>query len=97
MFNDDVQVSSPHFTSAASTLKLLFNNKQCWRMISQGTAGVALAGLLGTVRAQGRPLSDFVNQKIVVVGAGRYSVIHFKSLLLMYYYFCSNFHLIFVL
>ncbi|KAI7733633.1 hypothetical protein M8C21_028576 [Ambrosia artemisiifolia] len=36
----------------------------------QGTAGVALAGLLGVVRAQGRPLSDFVNQKIVVVGAG---------------------------
>ncbi|KAJ1426869.1 hypothetical protein SESBI_10125 [Sesbania bispinosa] len=36
----------------------------------QGTAGVALAGLLGTVRAQGRPLSDFVKQKIVVVGAG---------------------------
>lgn len=48
-------------------------------MISQGTAGVALAGLLGTVRAQGRPLSDFVNQKIVVVGAGRYLDIHFKS------------------
>ncbi|CAL5331136.1 unnamed protein product [Camellia sinensis] len=37
----------------------------------QGTAGVALAGLLGTVRALGRPLTDFVNQKIVVVGAGR--------------------------
>ncbi|KAK9076416.1 hypothetical protein SSX86_004750 [Deinandra increscens subsp. villosa] len=36
----------------------------------QGTAGVALAGLLGVVRAQGQPLSDFVNQKIVVVGAG---------------------------
>jgi malate dehydrogenase (decarboxylating) len=36
----------------------------------QGTAGVALAGLLGAVRAQGRPLSDFVIQKIVVVGAG---------------------------
>ncbi|CAJ2662532.1 unnamed protein product [Trifolium pratense] len=36
----------------------------------QGTAGVALAGLLGTVRAQGRPLSDFVKQKIVIVGAG---------------------------
>ncbi|GLU00630.1 hypothetical protein SLE2022_179800 [Rubroshorea leprosula] len=35
-----------------------------------GTAGVALAGLLGTVRAQGQPLADFVNQKIVVVGAG---------------------------
>lgn len=37
----------------------------------QGTAGVALAGLLGTVRAQGLPLSDFAKQKIVVVGAGR--------------------------
>ncbi|EOX96047.1 NAD-dependent malic enzyme 2 isoform 4 [Theobroma cacao] len=36
----------------------------------QGTAGVALAGLLGTVRAQGRSLADFANQKIVVVGAG---------------------------
>ncbi|XP_022897061.1 NAD-dependent malic enzyme 59 kDa isoform, mitochondrial isoform X2 [Olea europaea var. sylvestris] len=36
----------------------------------QGTAGVALAGLLGTVRAQGQPLTDFANQKIVVVGAG---------------------------
>ncbi|CAM8971923.1 unnamed protein product [Rhodiola kirilowii] len=36
----------------------------------QGTAGVALAGLLGAVRAQGRPLTDFVHQKIVVVGAG---------------------------
>ncbi|KVH89144.1 Malic enzyme, NAD-binding [Cynara cardunculus var. scolymus] len=40
------------------------------KAIVQGTAGVALAGLLGTVRAQGQPLSDFVNQKIVVVGAG---------------------------
>ncbi|KAK4786817.1 hypothetical protein SAY86_010650 [Trapa natans] len=36
----------------------------------QGTAGVALAGLLGTVRTQGRPLEDFTKQKIVVVGAG---------------------------
>ncbi|THG11013.1 hypothetical protein TEA_028829 [Camellia sinensis var. sinensis] len=36
----------------------------------QGTAGVALAGLLGSVRAQGRPLTNYVNQKIVVVGAG---------------------------
>lgn len=36
----------------------------------QGTAGVALAGLFGSVRAQGRPLTDFVKQKIVVVGAG---------------------------
>jgi len=48
-------------------------------MSYQGTAGVALAGLLGTVRAQGRPISDFVNQKIVVVGAGRYLDIHLKS------------------
>lgn len=40
--------------------------------INQGTAGVALAGLLGAVRSQGRPLKDFVKQKIVVVGAGRY-------------------------
>lgn len=36
----------------------------------QGTAGVALAGLLGTVRAQGLSLTDFADQKIVVVGAG---------------------------
>lgn len=57
-------------------------------MISQGTAGVALAGLLGTVRAQGRPLSDFVNQKIVVVGAGRYlDILHLKS--------CSNVFIVF--
>ncbi|KAI3768895.1 hypothetical protein L2E82_19732 [Cichorium intybus] len=37
----------------------------------QGTTGVALAGLFGTVTAQGQPLSEFVNQKIVVVGAVR--------------------------
>ncbi|KAG6497882.1 hypothetical protein ZIOFF_045788 [Zingiber officinale] len=36
----------------------------------QGTAGVALAGLLGAVRAQGKSLNDFMKQKIVVVGAG---------------------------
>ncbi|TVU32111.1 hypothetical protein EJB05_23829 [Eragrostis curvula] len=36
----------------------------------QGTAGVALAGLLSAVRAQGRPLEDFNKQKIVVAGAG---------------------------
>ncbi|KAI8028614.1 hypothetical protein LOK49_LG02G01087 [Camellia lanceoleosa] len=36
----------------------------------QGTVVVAQAGLLGTVRAQDRPLTDFMNQKIVVVGAG---------------------------
>lgn len=38
---------------------------------SQGTAGVAIAGLLGAVRAQGRPMIDFPKQKIVVAGAGR--------------------------
>ncbi|KAK9748601.1 hypothetical protein RND81_02G069200 [Saponaria officinalis] len=36
----------------------------------QGTAGVAIAGLLGAVRAQGRPMIDFPKQKIVVAGAG---------------------------
>ncbi|KAF3777275.1 NAD-dependent malic enzyme isoform [Nymphaea thermarum] len=40
------------------------------KAVVQGTAGVALAGLFGAVRAQGRPLSDFVRQKIVIVGAG---------------------------
>lgn len=38
---------------------------------TQGTAGVAIAGLLGAVRAQGRPMIDFPKQKIVVAGAGR--------------------------
>jgi malate dehydrogenase (decarboxylating) len=40
--------------------------------MAQGTAGVAIAGLLGAVRAQGRPMIDFPKQKIVVAGAGRY-------------------------
>ncbi|CAL9125499.1 unnamed protein product [Musa acuminata var. zebrina] len=35
-----------------------------------GTAGVAIAGLLGAVRAQGRPMIDFPKLKIVVAGAG---------------------------
>lgn len=39
--------------------------------VLQGTAGVAIAGLLGAVRAQGRPMIDFPKQKIVVAGAGR--------------------------
>lgn len=42
----------------------------------QGTAGVAIAGLLGAVRAQGRPMIDFPKQKIVVAGAGR-SIFYF--------------------
>lgn len=37
----------------------------------QGTAGVAIGGLLGAVRAQGRSMIDFPKQKIVVAGAGR--------------------------
>ncbi|XP_057531671.1 NAD-dependent malic enzyme 59 kDa isoform, mitochondrial [Amaranthus tricolor] len=36
----------------------------------QGTAGVALAGILGALRAQGRPMTDLMRQKVVVVGAG---------------------------
>ncbi|PNY15437.1 NADP-dependent malic enzyme [Trifolium pratense] len=40
-------------------------------VIVQGTAGVAIAGLLGAVRAQGRPMIDFPRQRIVVAGAGR--------------------------
>jgi len=38
----------------------------------QGTAGVAVAGLLGAVRAQQKMMIDFPKQNIVVVGAGRY-------------------------
>ncbi|KAF6170155.1 hypothetical protein GIB67_038688 [Kingdonia uniflora] len=39
-------------------------------VIVQGTAGVAIAGLLGAVRAQGKSMIDFPKQKIVVAGAG---------------------------
>ncbi|KAL7204065.1 hypothetical protein ACSBR2_017181 [Camellia fascicularis] len=42
-------------------MKWAFERQQ--RYQKKGTAGVALAGLLGTVRAQDRPLTDFVNQK----------------------------------
>ncbi|KAJ7564625.1 hypothetical protein O6H91_02G026700 [Diphasiastrum complanatum] len=53
--------------------KLLQRYRNDYRMFNddvQGTAGVALAGLFGAVRAQGRPISDIVTQKIVIVGAG---------------------------
>ncbi|KAH9305363.1 hypothetical protein KI387_009767, partial [Taxus chinensis] len=53
--------------------KLLQRYRNHYRMFNddvQGTAGVAIAGLLGAVRAQGRPMSDFAKQKIVVAGAG---------------------------
>ncbi|KAL9234331.1 hypothetical protein vseg_009214 [Gypsophila vaccaria] len=53
--------------------KLLQRYRYNYRMFNddvQGTAGVAIAGLLGAVRAQGRPMIDFPKQKIVVAGAG---------------------------
>ncbi|XP_048495905.1 NAD-dependent malic enzyme 65 kDa isoform, mitochondrial isoform X2 [Beta vulgaris subsp. vulgaris] len=53
--------------------RLLQRYRHNYRMFNddvQGTAGVALAGLLGAVRAQGRPMIDFPKQKIVVAGAG---------------------------
>ncbi|XP_030515472.2 NAD-dependent malic enzyme 62 kDa isoform, mitochondrial [Rhodamnia argentea] len=53
--------------------KLLQRYRCSYRMFNddvQGTAGVALAGLLGAVRAQGRPMIDFPKMKIVVAGAG---------------------------
>ncbi|KAB2603775.1 NAD-dependent malic enzyme 62 kDa [Pyrus ussuriensis x Pyrus communis] len=53
--------------------KLLQRYRSTYRMFNddvQGTAGVAIAGLLGAVRAQGRPMIDFPKQKIVVAGAG---------------------------
>ncbi|KAM3366112.1 hypothetical protein ACQJBY_009363 [Aegilops geniculata] len=53
--------------------RLLQRYRKTYRMFNddvQGTAGVAIAGLLGAVRAQGRPMIDFPKQKIVVAGAG---------------------------
>ncbi|KAM6568359.1 hypothetical protein CsatB_016344 [Cannabis sativa] len=53
--------------------KLLQRYRARYRMFNddvQGTAGVAIAGLLGAVRAQGRAMIDFPKQKIVVAGAG---------------------------
>ncbi|KAG7583714.1 Malic enzyme NAD-binding [Arabidopsis suecica] len=53
--------------------KLLQRYRCTYRMFNddvQGTAGVAIAGLLGAVRAQGRPMIDFPKMKIVVAGAG---------------------------
>ncbi|XP_052191895.1 NAD-dependent malic enzyme 62 kDa isoform, mitochondrial [Diospyros lotus] len=53
--------------------KLLQRYRNTYRMFNddvQGTAGVAIAGLLGAVRAQGKPMIDFPKMKIVVAGAG---------------------------
>ncbi|CAN6298875.1 unnamed protein product [Urochloa humidicola] len=55
---------------AFETLERYRNNFCMFNHDIQGTGGVVLAGLLGAFRAQGRPLHDFTNQKIVVVGAG---------------------------
>ncbi|KAI3681367.1 hypothetical protein L6452_36161 [Arctium lappa] len=53
--------------------KLLQRYRNTYRMFNddvQGTAGVAVAGLLGAVRAQQKMMIDFPKQNIVVVGAG---------------------------
>ncbi|RLN04691.1 hypothetical protein C2845_PM13G23460 [Panicum miliaceum] len=53
--------------------RLLQRYRKTYRMFNddaQGIAGVAIAGLLGAVRAQGRPMIDFPKQRIVVAGAG---------------------------
>ncbi|VFQ75825.1 unnamed protein product [Cuscuta campestris] len=53
--------------------KLLQRYRNNYRMFNddvQGTAGVAIAGLLGAVRAQGKAMIDFPKMKIVVAGAG---------------------------
>ncbi|KAI3780065.1 hypothetical protein L2E82_09939 [Cichorium intybus] len=63
---------SSHFST--TPLSDIFKGKNVVIFRLPGTAGVALAGLLGTVRAQGQPLSEFVNQKIAVVGAGSNSM-----------------------
>ncbi|BBN07248.1 malate dehydrogenase (oxaloacetate-decarboxylating)(NADP+) [Marchantia polymorpha subsp. ruderalis] len=68
----DVIVQFEDFQSKWA-FKLLQRYRTHYRMFNddiQGTAGVALAGVLGAVRAQGRPMSDIAKQKIVVVGAG---------------------------
>lgn len=68
----DVIVQFEDFQSKWA-FKLLQRYRKHYRMFNddiQGTAGVALAGVLGAVRAQGRPISDICKQKIVIVGAG---------------------------
>ncbi|CAN0875686.1 NAD-dependent malic enzyme 1, mitochondrial [Linum grandiflorum] len=55
-------------------LELLQRYRNVYRMFNddiQGTAGVAIAGILGTLRSQNRPVTDFPKLKIVVAGAGK--------------------------
>ncbi|KAI3693850.1 hypothetical protein L1987_76804 [Smallanthus sonchifolius] len=57
--------------------KLLHRYRNTYRMFNddvQGTAGVAVAGLLGAVRAQDKMMIDFPKQNIVVAGAGNAGV-----------------------
>ncbi|KAF3445331.1 hypothetical protein FNV43_RR10507 [Rhamnella rubrinervis] len=67
-------VKSLKIFKANGHLSCYSSYRNTYRMFNddvQGTAGVAIAGLLGAVRAQGRPMIDFPKQKIVVAGAGR--------------------------
>ncbi|KAJ6729996.1 MALIC ENZYME-RELATED [Salix viminalis] len=68
MFNDDVQVyGNLEVRNRSNRKSKRFDERHTCK---KGTAGVAIAGLLGAVRAQGRPMIDFPKQKIVVAGAG---------------------------
>ncbi|KAF3772584.1 NAD-dependent malic enzyme 1 [Nymphaea thermarum] len=74
-FMDAVFTRWPQFEDfqtkwASKLLQRYRNNYRMFNDDVQGTAGVAIAGLLGAVRAQGRPMLDFTKQKIVVAGAG---------------------------
>nr|XP_009619220.1 NAD-dependent malic enzyme 62 kDa isoform, mitochondrial-like [Nicotiana tomentosiformis]XP_016491294.1 PREDICTED: NAD-dependent malic enzyme 62 kDa isoform, mitochondrial-like [Nicotiana tabacum] len=62
--------SSLNSLCSSSFNQVLYNKHGTILFSIQGTAGVALAGLLGAVRAQGRPMIDFSKMKIVVAGAG---------------------------
>lgn len=63
--------SSLNSLHSSSFNQVLYDKHGAILFSIQGTAGVALAGLLGAVRAQGRPMIDFPKMKIVVAGAGR--------------------------
>eukprot|EP00897_Mesotaenium_endlicherianum_P005299 jgi/Mesen1/4798/ME000243S03978 len=74
-FMDAVFTRWPKFEDFENkwAFRLLQRYRHRYRMFNddvQGTAGVALAGLLGAVRAQGRPMEDIAHNKVVVVGAG---------------------------
>ncbi|XP_076956234.1 NAD-dependent malic enzyme, mitochondrial-like [Bidens hawaiensis] len=67
-----VIVQFEHFQGKWASM-LLHRYRNTYRMFNddvQGTAGVAVAGLLGAVRAQDKTMIDFPKQNIVVAGAG---------------------------